>query len=242
MLGLLRFFCALACCLFVTLGGKQLCVALRHEFLDVGVQAIENGLNLVLLGAHLVELLSLLIFQRLKIALLILEFFFLRSEVVLNALDFADGRAVAIVHLVEVVHVRDELIKRRGGEQKGECVVASVLVAFAHASGKGALLLLELFLLFLDFCLGGIDIVLHRLDVAHGLVELLGKRLVFAGDCVELRLDLVVLCLGVVEGIGGFFGCRCSRGGTGDAIEHGGGNGTESELERLAACHTVRDI
>ena len=214
--------------------GLALGVALGHEVLDVIAQAIEQGLDLVLLGLHGVELLDLLLFKLLEVGLLLLKLGFALGELVLDAVDVLDGLLIVGVDLVDVVDVGDELVKRRRGEEQRDRAVAALLVARRHAVGENLLLFLEFELLLVDLRLRFVDLLLDDLDLAERVVELLGEVLELGGDGIELRLGLVELGLSFLEGLGGLLGRRGSARLTRQAEQHRSACGGEGGLDGCA--------
>ena len=72
----------------------------------------------MLFGLHVLHLSSLLVLELLQVGLLRLELGLLRIELFLDGLDIFDGVAVALVDLLNIVCIGDELLKRTRGEQQ----------------------------------------------------------------------------------------------------------------------------
>ena len=159
-----------------------------------------------------------------------------------------DDGAVLLVHLLEVVRVRDKVVERRGREQHRERLVAARFVVRRNAIGKQRLVLFQLFLLFLNLLLGIYDLLLDILDLAERLILLLAELLILGRDFVELRLDLVILRLSIAQGVerllrGLGLSERAHRIGEERRRarhgEHGLESGAPRDSSRFAACCTA---
>ena len=214
-----------------TRGSENLGIALSHELLDVVGKTAQHGLDLLLLGLHVLHLSSLLVLELLQVGLLRLELGLLRIELFLNGLDILDGIAVALVDLLDVVRVGNELLKRTRGQQQRQNVGAARLIAGRNAIGKIAALLFELGLLLVNLRLCVVDLTLHALDIVEGLGILVGQRSVFICDAVELGLDLIELGLGRIEFVGGLLGGLGRMGAGGQTKKNGRRSGAEQGLK-----------
>ena len=163
-----------------------------------------------------------------------LELGLLRIELFLDGLDILDGVAVALVDLLNIVRIGDELLKRARGEQQRQDVGAARLIVGGNAIGKIAALLFELGLLFVNLRLRAVNLALYALDIVEGLGVLVGQRRLFICDAVELGLDLVKLSLGRIELVGGFLGGLRSMGASGQTKKNGCRSGAEQGLEGSA--------
>ena len=219
-------------------GSENLGIALSHELLDVVGKTAQHGLDLLLLGLHVLHLSSLLVLELLQVGLLRLELGLLRIELFLNGLDILDGIAVALVDLLDVVRVGNELLKRTRGQQQRQNVGAARLIAGRNAIGKIAALLFELGLLPVNLRLCVVDLALHALDIVEGLGILVGQRSVFICDAVELGLDLIELGLGRIEFVGGLLGGLGRMGAGGQTKKNGRRSGAEQGLK----CGTARKL
>ena len=152
-------------------------------------------------------------------------------ELFLDGLNVLDGVAVALVDLLNIVRISDELLKRTRGEQQRQDVGAARLIAGGNAIGKIAALLFELGLLFVNLRLRAVNLALYALDIVEGLGVLVGQRRVFICDAVELGLDLVKLSLGRIELVGGFLGGLRSMGAGGQTKKNGCRSCAEQGLE-----------
>ena len=101
----------------------------------------------MLLGLHVLHLSRLLVLELLQVGLLRLELGLLRVELLLNGLNVLDGVAIALVDLLDVMRVGDELLKRTRCQQQRQDIGTARLVAGGDAIGKVAALLLKLGLL-----------------------------------------------------------------------------------------------
>ena len=188
----------------------------------------------MLLSLHALHLGRLLILEFLQVGLLCLELSLLRVELGLNRLDVLDGVAVALVDLLDVVRVGNELFKRARGQQQRQDVGAARLVAGCHAIGKVVTLLLELGLLGVDLSLRIVNLALDVFDIVKGLGILVCQRRILICDAVELGLDLIELGLGGIQFIGGLFGSLRRMGASGQAKKNCRRSSAEQGLEGSA--------
>ena len=189
----------------------------------------------MLLGLHVLHLSSLLVLELLQVGLLRFELGLLCVELFLDSLDVLDGIAVALVDLLDVMRVGDELLKRTRSEQQRKNVGAARLVTRGHAIGKVVALLLEFRLLGVDLFLGLVNLALDALDIVERLGIFVGERSILVGDAIELGLDLVELGLRGIQFVGGFLAGLGSMGTGRQAKKNSGRSGTEQGLEGSAA-------
>ena len=208
-------------------GREDLGITLSHELLDVVGKTAQHGLDFLLLGLHVLHLSSLLVLELLQVGLLRLELGLLRIELFLDSLNVLDGVTVALVDLLNIVRIGDELLKRTRGEQQRQDVGTARLIAGGNAIGKIVALLFELGLLFVNLRLRVVDLALYVLDIAESLGVLVGQGRVFARNAVELSLDLVELGLGRIELVGGFLGGLRRMGANGQTKKNGCRSGAE---------------
>ena len=185
----------------------------------------------LLLGLHVLHLSSLLVLELLQVGFLRLELGLLCIELFLDGLDVLDSVTVALVDLLDVMRVGDELLKRARSKQQRQDVGATRLVACRHAIGKLVTLLLELRLLGVDLLLGVVDLTLNALDVVERLSVLVSERRVLVGDAVKLGLNLVELGLGGTQLVGGFLAGLGSMGAGRQAKKNCSRSGAEQGLE-----------